>query len=320
MSRFMQLPFHNAPQSPSPVAQPPDPALPCRRPTPPRAPPRAPPRRSVEAAVRTSCRCRLPTGDPQRPSVGGASSTCQSVLSKLIFQIVSEQHQTPSVAAQPAGGRAADPVVDGTADPAPGPAAQHPPGSAENPLKLKDPRKLRALAHPARIAILEHLAIEGPATATECAEVAGLSPSACSYHLRALAQHGFVEEDLASAADGRQRPWRARVLYVSFGEPNESSAVRAAGRLLDETVRASIEEQRDQWVDRKPEYPVEWQNACGYSLDVLHVTADELRELRSELRDLLARFRRLDRADRPEGARRVHALLELIPWFGPDAE
>jgi DNA-binding transcriptional ArsR family regulator len=205
-------------------------------------------------------------------------------------------------------------------DSAGGPAVQHPPGTFENPLALKDPRKLRALAHPARIAILEHLAIEGPATATECAEVAGLSPSACSYHLRALARHGFVEEDLASAADGRQRPWRARVTAISFGDPNEPSAVRAASRLLEETVRASIDEQRDRWVDRKTEYPLDWQDACGYNLDVLHVTADELRELRSELQELMARFRRLDRADRPEGARRVHALLELIPWFEPDAE
>jgi DNA-binding transcriptional ArsR family regulator len=75
-------------------------------------------------------------------------------------------------------------------------------------LKLTDPRLMRALAHPARIAIWQYLGLEGPATATECAEVVGMSPSACSYHLRALAGYGFAEEDPASAADGRQRPWR----------------------------------------------------------------------------------------------------------------
>jgi Helix-turn-helix domain len=57
-----------------------------------------------------------------------------------------------------------------------------------------------------------------PATATECAEIAGLSPSACSYHLRTLARHGFVEEDRASAADGRERPWRARLLAFNISE------------------------------------------------------------------------------------------------------
>jgi hypothetical protein len=48
------------------------------------------------------------------------------------------------------------------------------------PAVVTDPRKIRALAHPARIAILRRLAFEGPATATECASVTGLSPSACS--------------------------------------------------------------------------------------------------------------------------------------------
>lgn len=75
-----------------------------------------------------------------------------------------------------------------------------------NPVRVTDPRMLRALTHPARIAILTHLASEGPATATERASVAGLSPSACGYHLRSLAQCGFVEEDQESAADGRRWP------------------------------------------------------------------------------------------------------------------
>ena len=37
------------------------------------------------------------------------------------------------------------------------------------PLHITDPRMLRALAHPARIAILQHLALDGPDTATGCA-------------------------------------------------------------------------------------------------------------------------------------------------------
>jgi DNA-binding transcriptional ArsR family regulator len=56
--------------------------------------------------------------------------------------------------------------------------------AAESPMELTDPLAMRALAHPARIAIAQHLALEGPATATQCAEVTGMSPSACSYHLR----------------------------------------------------------------------------------------------------------------------------------------
>ena len=93
-----------------------------------------------------------------------------------------------------------------TGQPPEGPADGTEPGMPGNPVELTDPRMMRALAHPARIAIWAHLGLHGPATATECAEIAGLSPSACSYHLRTLARYGFVEEDPDSAADGRERP------------------------------------------------------------------------------------------------------------------
>jgi DNA-binding transcriptional ArsR family regulator len=188
----------------------------------------------------------------------------------------------------------------------------------ENSLEITDPRAMRALAHPARIAILQHLVIEGPATATECAEVAGLSPSACSYHLRALASHGFVEEDLASAADGRHRPWRARVNSMHMSdEPGQSIAVQAAGRLLKESLRARIEEVREQYLEREAEYPPEWLAASGLAADVVHVTPDELDMLRHALQELLSDYRRLDRAERPPGAKRVHVLQEFLPWFDP---
>src|ERR1700750_455248 len=101
-----------------------------------------------------------------------------------------------------------------TGQPPEGPADGTEPGMPGNPVELTDPRMMRALAHPAPIAIWAHLGLHRPATPTECAEIAGLSPSACSYHLRTLARYGFVEEDPDSAADGRERPWRAPVAAV----------------------------------------------------------------------------------------------------------
>src|SRR5271170_5401288 len=112
--------------------------------------------------------------------------------------------------------------------------AEKPENSAEpgNPVRLTDPKMMRALAHPARIAIWSHIAMRGPATATECAQVTGLSPSACSYHLRTLARYGFVEEDRASAADGRERPWRARLIaFTMEDDPGKSAAAQVASRL-----------------------------------------------------------------------------------------
>jgi len=66
---------------------------------------------------------------------------------------------------------------------------------------------MRALAHPTRLALLDHLHTVDQATATECGAAVGDSPSSCSYHLRALARWKFVEE--GEGGVGRERPWRA---------------------------------------------------------------------------------------------------------------
>ena len=76
------------------------------------------------------------------------------------------------------------------------------------PLHLQDPRAIRALAHPARMAIIDALASGDELTATECAELTGLSPSATAYHLKLLERYGFAEPAPARS-DGRDRPWRA---------------------------------------------------------------------------------------------------------------
>ena len=193
------------------------------------------------------------------------------------------------------------------------------PGMPGNPVRLTDPKMMRALAHPARIAIWMHIGLRGSATATECAEVAGLSPSACSYHLRTLARYGFVEEDRASAANGRERPWRARLLAFTMEDrPDEPAAGRVANRLLVENLRESVEEIRVRYLDRKSEYSADWQAAAGELFSVAHVTPDELNELRAEVLDIMAQYVRLDPAERSPGALPVRIMLDMFPWFRPE--
>ena len=188
-----------------------------------------------------------------------------------------------------------------------------------NPIELTDPQMMRALAHQARIAIWTHLGLHGPATATECAEIAGLSPSACSYHLRTLAKYGFVEEDPDSAADGRERPWRARVLaFNMLDRPGAPAATQVASRLLVENMRAAAEELRARYLSRQSEYPANWQAAAGEVFSVAHVTPDELDRMRSQVLEVMAQYVRLDPASRTTGARPVRIMLDLFPWFGPE--
>ena len=193
------------------------------------------------------------------------------------------------------------------------------PGTPGNPVELTDPRMMRALAHQARIAIWTHLGMHGPATATECAQIAGLSPSACSYHLRTLARYGFVEEDPQSAADGRERPWRARLLAFNMSDgPDAPPATQVASRLLVENMRAAAEEIRVRYLARRSEYPADWQIAAGEVFSVAHVTPDELDRMRSEVLEVMAPYIRLEPASRPSGALPVRIMLDLFPWFGPE--
>jgi hypothetical protein len=193
------------------------------------------------------------------------------------------------------------------------------PGMPGNPVRLTDPKMMRALAHPARIAIWTHIGMRGTATATECTEVAGLSPSACSYHLRTLARYGFVEEDRASAADGRERPWRAKLLAFTMEErPGRPAAERVASQLLVENFRAQAEEMRLRYVDRRSEYPPDWQAAAGEFFSAAYVTPAELEELRDKVMEAVAPYIRLDEAERSPGALPVRLMFDMIPWFGPE--
>jgi DNA-binding transcriptional ArsR family regulator len=193
------------------------------------------------------------------------------------------------------------------------------PGMPGNPVTLTDPKMMRALAHRARIAIWEYLGLHGPATATQCAEVAGLSPSACSYHLRTLAKYGFVEEDRESAADGRERPWRVRLLAFSMEDsPDAPAAYRVANQLLVENLREAAEEVRVRYLDRKSEYPHDWQRASGETFSAAHVTPAELDEMRAKVQGILDQYLRLDPAERSSGALPVQVMFDLFPWFGPE--
>lgn len=91
---------------------------------------------------------------------------------------------------------------------------------------LDDPRALRAVAHEARYRVLTALSDGRELTATEAAELCGLTPSAMSYHLRMLERYGIVERAEPSG-DGRERPWRVAADHVTVDAGAETSGSAA---------------------------------------------------------------------------------------------
>lgn len=182
-----------------------------------------------------------------------------------------------------------------------------------SPRKLNDPRALRAVAHPLRLGILEQLTVHGAMTATELAERLQETPSNCSWHLRKLAEHGFVEE--AEGGTGRKRPWQAVTQGLRWGDPDESPELARAGDALSQLV---IERELARFAEsraRRREETLPWQEASTSSQSMMWLTADELNEINLAVAELL--MSRVDRFEhperRPEGAR----LCAFLAWGVP---
>jgi predicted transcriptional regulator len=114
-------------------------------------------------------------------------------------------------------------------------ASQQAPAAPEiESIKLTDPKVMRALAHPVRMALLELLTVRDM-TATQASEVLGESPANCAFHLRTLAKYGFAEE--AGGGKGRERPWRIKPRTISINadkldDPQAKLAAEALGDLF----------------------------------------------------------------------------------------
>ena len=179
--------------------------------------------------------------------------------------------------------------------------------------ELSDPRALRALAHPVRLRLLEELAAAGVATATELSERVGESPANCSWHLRQLAQYGFVEE--SGGGRGRQRPWRIvierTIIGPGNGEPEVARAVDAVAGVIDDRAFQAVRA----WRAQRRSLPEAWQQASFSTHSIVWLTADELEQIENEIQQIMDRHvdRTVDPSRRPPGARAVR----LSAWGFP---
>jgi DNA-binding transcriptional ArsR family regulator len=158
-------------------------------------------------------------------------------------------------------------------------------------LELTDPRAMRALAHPVRLELLATLSA-GPLTATQCAERVGESPQSCSYHLRTLARHGFVER--AEAGNGKERPWQKVARGLHWSGSSDSDAARAlAGTFLARDFRLLQEYLASP--------SAEWPDPM-YTQAVLRLTPDEGHALGEKIFELLEPYFANNRDDAPGAA------------------
>jgi DNA-binding transcriptional ArsR family regulator len=180
-------------------------------------------------------------------------------------------------------------------------------------IELTDPRALRAVAHPVRLALIGALRREGPLTATRAGELIGESPTTCSFHLRQLAKYGLVEE--AGGGRGRERPWQATAWFTSWPGAASDPQLAAAVELLNSVVAERYFERVLRWLGRRAEDSPEWQDAAHFGDNAGYFTAAELVKLGQRIDELLEPFgERLRRPElRPPDARFVNFIRLAFP-------
>ncbi|GCD90398.1 transcriptional regulator [Nocardioides sp. LS1] len=147
------------------------------------------------------------------------------------------------------------------------------------------PQALKALTHPVRLRMLGLLRIEGPATATQLATRLGLNSGATSYHLRQLAQHGFIVDD-EERGNARDRWWKAahQATTTEREEPADEETRQTMDAYL-QSVATVLTEQLQRAVEEHGLLSDEWRHASTFSDYGIRLTPARARALLDHVHD-----------------------------------
>lgn len=186
-------------------------------------------------------------------------------------------------------------------------------------VEISDPKAIRALAHAARLAAISDLySSQVSRTATELAAVTGLTPSAMSYHLRALQKWGMVEP-AESDGDARERRWKAAGTDFTIKSVSGSGHPELA--ILDLELDAqrrrilAHNQERDELTLRGEEelrFP-----SMSMSTETMYLDRDKARELIDRMNQLVREYLAVEPSDPEAERRRVATLWSVVPDSAP---
>jgi DNA-binding transcriptional ArsR family regulator len=166
----------------------------------------------------------------------------------------------------------------------------------------------RTLANPLRRRILSHLQQHREANSTSLARALGESTGTTSYHLRKMAEQGFVEE-IAEKSGGRERWWRALPFQIQAPEPAKMAAAEWSAAI--EHARTKAEHDIDLYFRVLTQYegPEGWAQS---SRSGFHMTKAELHAFFEEYLALLWKYGHTP-DDAPEDARPIALRFFAVP-------
>jgi DNA-binding transcriptional ArsR family regulator len=178
-----------------------------------------------------------------------------------------------------------------------------------------DAKGLRAMANPLRVQIVGLLRRHGPSTATRLAQRLGVNSGSASYHLRQLAEAGFVEE-LTERGNARERWWRSAHRMTRFDDRELAAREPDATRAFLQSVADTYALRVRQALSEAETMPAEWRDALEMSDWGLRLTPEEAVALREELTAVVQRHRQEATeaaAAAPPEARTVSVILQILP-------
>ncbi|MFF8359009.1 ArsR/SmtB family transcription factor [Streptomyces chartreusis] len=192
-------------------------------------------------------------------------------------------------------------------------------GNRFGDIEITDPKAMRALAHPVRLAVLERLQREGPATATQLSPHVGATPSVTSWHLRHLAGFGLVRDAAEGGSDRRERRWEAVARGFRFQVPEDAEGTSAA-RALGREMFARAAELTERWAtDTEPRLEPAWRRVVKLGNTRIVVTADELAAIEDAMEAVLAPYVMREAVERPADTRGVRLLRYALPEVAEDS-
>lgn len=174
---------------------------------------------------------------------------------------------------------------------------------------VRDPRELRAIAHPVRNRILTELEAHRSLRAADIARELDIPANQASFHLRQLAKYGLVIEDPDAARDRRDRVWKLASehgLLLNLGELEQAPGGKAAVAVFRRRAAGWLHAAVDQAfaAEREPDTHVSTADHA------VRLTAEEAKELAGELDGVVRRWSERTRGG-GEG-RRTYLVFRMV--------
>jgi predicted ArsR family transcriptional regulator len=146
-------------------------------------------------------------------------------------------------------------------------------------VSVRDPRTLRAMAHPLRTQLFYELWARGSARAADLARDLQVPANQVSFHLRQMGKYGLIEEAPEEAKDRRDRVWRpaSEVGFDIDPELTASPAYQQAGHRRAHEILDSFLAGEQEGVRRSHDI-------------TMRLTEAEAEQAADEVRDVLLRW------------------------------